>query len=184
MITPYRCFFLEVARHPEVRAKLAASLPRLSLDAPLIDGKTVREDPKYEYLNACIKGTLCILSFTLLNTGSNLNQQKTSASTPSPQSSGAAPYKSPPTWAAGWSCLPIPWSQPHTGRCISKPAALYTSPPFLLPFFALTVRQPGTNHLQPSNANYWPQAQRFWPERFLAEDSPLNNNGAPKAEYV
>jgi hypothetical protein len=40
-----------------VRAKLAASLPRLALDAPLIDGKTVREDPQYEYLNACIKGT-------------------------------------------------------------------------------------------------------------------------------
>jgi cytochrome P450 len=39
-----------------VRKKLAASLPKLSLDAPLIDGKTVREDPQFEYLNACIKG--------------------------------------------------------------------------------------------------------------------------------
>ena len=41
-----------------MRAKLAASLPRLSFDAPLIDGKSVREDSQYEYLNACIKENL------------------------------------------------------------------------------------------------------------------------------
>ena len=46
-----------------MRAKLAASLPRLALDAPLIDGKTVREDPQYDYLNACIKGMLILYPF-------------------------------------------------------------------------------------------------------------------------
>lgn len=52
------CLFLELARNPEVKAKLLATLPiRTSLD-PIIDGRTIRNDPQYEYLNACIKENL------------------------------------------------------------------------------------------------------------------------------
>jgi hypothetical protein len=117
----YSCFFLEVARHPEVRAKLAASLPRLSLDAPLIDGKTVREDPQYEYLNACIKGVYIIHPFLFLPKPGLTNgiKQKTSVSTPSPRNSDAAPYKNPQTSMELRSRL-TPSSPPHTGHCTSK----------------------------------------------------------------
>ena len=167
------CFFLEVARHPEVRKKLAASLPRLSLDAPLIDGKTVREDPQFEYLNACIKG-MCIMQLLLplLKTSLiNLTKQRTSVSTPSPPSLDAVPYENPPTCPELKSLL-TPSSQLHTEHCTSKP----------LPVLHQPYEQPETNHLQNSNAEYWPQPQRFWPERFLAEDSPLNDKSAPRFE--
>lgn len=52
------CLFLELARNPDVKAKLLATLPiRTSLD-PLIDSQTIRNDHQYEYLNACIKENL------------------------------------------------------------------------------------------------------------------------------
>ena len=118
-----------MARHPEVRKKLAASLPRLPLDAPLIDGKTVREDPQYEYLNACIKGMCTMHSFfPLLKTRLiNLTKQKTFVSTPSPRSSDAAPCKNPQTFPVSKSHLTRS-SQPPTERCTSKPlSALHRS---------------------------------------------------------
>ncbi|KIM93680.1 hypothetical protein OIDMADRAFT_35505 [Oidiodendron maius Zn] len=52
------CLFLELARNPDVKAKLLATLPiRTALD-PIIDSHTIRNDPQYEYLNACIKENL------------------------------------------------------------------------------------------------------------------------------
>ncbi|CAG8951083.1 hypothetical protein HYFRA_00006481 [Hymenoscyphus fraxineus] len=52
--------FLELARNPDVRAKLLASLPVLSASDPILDSKTVREQPTYRYLEACIKENLRI----------------------------------------------------------------------------------------------------------------------------
>ncbi|KAI3571068.1 cytochrome P450 [Fusarium oxysporum f. sp. albedinis] len=52
------CLFLELARNPDKRAKLLDSLPVLDIHDEIISGKAVRNDPKYRYLNACIKETL------------------------------------------------------------------------------------------------------------------------------
>ncbi|UPK97230.1 hypothetical protein LCI18_008165 [Fusarium solani-melongenae] len=52
------CLFLELARNPDKRAKLLDSLPVLHIHDDIISGKAVRNDPKYEYLNACIKEAL------------------------------------------------------------------------------------------------------------------------------
>ncbi|KAB2571181.1 Cytochrome P450 monooxygenase FUS8 [Lasiodiplodia theobromae] len=52
------CLFLELVQNPDVRAKLLRSLPVLGPEDPVVDGKTVRLDPQYEYLNACIKENL------------------------------------------------------------------------------------------------------------------------------
>lgn len=50
--------FLELARNPAVRAKLMASLPVLPIDSNILNSKTVRNDPDFSYLEACIKETL------------------------------------------------------------------------------------------------------------------------------
>ncbi|KAF1940411.1 cytochrome P450 [Clathrospora elynae] len=52
------CLFLELARAPEVRAKLMASLPVLDPSSFILDSKTVREDATFRYLEACIKENL------------------------------------------------------------------------------------------------------------------------------
>ncbi|KAF5585627.1 cytochrome P450 monooxygenase family 3 subfamily A [Fusarium subglutinans] len=52
------CLFLELARSPDKRAKLLDSLPVLDIGDEIISGKAVRNDPKYRYLNACIKEAL------------------------------------------------------------------------------------------------------------------------------
>ncbi|KAL2682376.1 hypothetical protein Neosp_006826 [[Neocosmospora] mangrovei] len=52
------CLFRELARNPDKRAKLLNSLPVLDVHDDIISGKTVRNDPKYGYLNACIKEAL------------------------------------------------------------------------------------------------------------------------------
>jgi cytochrome P450 len=54
------CLFLELARNPDVRAKLIASLPALSAQdtETVISSRTVRTDPRFEYLEACIKENL------------------------------------------------------------------------------------------------------------------------------
>lgn len=49
------CLFLEIARNPKVKAKLLETLPVLGKDDMILDSKTVREDPTYAYLEACIK---------------------------------------------------------------------------------------------------------------------------------
>ncbi|KAN0096705.1 cytochrome P450 [Hyaloscypha variabilis] len=52
------CFFLEVARNPDVKAKLLASLPIRKLDDPIITSKEIRNTEQYKYLNACIQENL------------------------------------------------------------------------------------------------------------------------------
>lgn len=53
------CLFLELARNPAVRARLLASLPaRAVSDGEIITSREVRTDPRYEYLEACIKENL------------------------------------------------------------------------------------------------------------------------------
>lgn len=52
------CLFRELARNPDKRAKLLDSLPVLDIHDEIISGKAVRNDPKYGYLNACIKEAL------------------------------------------------------------------------------------------------------------------------------
>ncbi|EAU39601.1 conserved hypothetical protein [Aspergillus terreus NIH2624] len=52
------CFFLEVLRNPQVKARLLEALPVLLPNDSIITSKAVRTDSQYEYLEACIKETL------------------------------------------------------------------------------------------------------------------------------
>jgi cytochrome P450 len=52
------CLWLEVCRHPKVKKRLLESLPPLSPDAPIIGSKEIRNNPTFEYLNACIQEVL------------------------------------------------------------------------------------------------------------------------------
>lgn len=121
------CFCLEIARNPEVRRKLMASLPPLKYSDPVIDGKTIRNDPKYNYLNACIKENLRmhpIASEMGRRTGSE------------------------------WVNLMGHDLPPHTVVSASYRAL----------------------HL---NEEFWPEANRFWPERWMTGDEM---EGAPPPE--
>lgn len=122
------CLFLELARNPAVRAKLLASLPsRAVLGDDIITSKTVRTDPQYEYLEACIKENLRmhpIASEMGRRTGNEWVE--------------IMGYRLPP----------------HTVVSASYRAL----------------------HL---NEEHWPQAQRFWPERWLPEGK---REGAPAPE--
>lgn len=154
-----------------MRKKLAASLPKLSLDAPLIDGKTVREDPQFEYLNACIKGMYIAHSLLVLKT----NLTSPSRKPPSPPHRFRARTSHPQRTRKPLRCRS---STVHCGLGLIQVAA-----PVSHIQHRTTLKTTRTNHLPTnSNAEYWPQPQRFWPERFLDEDSPLNDNGAAKFE--
>lgn len=113
------CLCLEIARNPEVRKKLLASLPPLHYSDPIISGKDVREDPKYEYLNACIKECL-----RLHPIASELGRRT----------------------GTQWVRLMGHDLPPHTVVSASYRA------------------------LQ-RNEEHWPQAERFWPERWLEGDA-------------
>jgi cytochrome P450 len=52
------CLFLELARNPDAKDKLLNTLPVLRPEDPVINSKEIRTDPKYAYLNACIKENL------------------------------------------------------------------------------------------------------------------------------
>lgn len=112
------CLFLELARNPDVRQKLLASLqPRAVTDEEIITSREVRSDPQYEYLEACIKENLRmhpIASEMGRRTGSEWVE--------------VMGYRLPP----------------HTVVSASYRAL----------------------HL---NEEVWPQARRFWPERWLSE---------------
>ncbi|OXV06037.1 hypothetical protein Egran_06197 [Elaphomyces granulatus] len=52
------CLFLELARNPDAKEKLLSTLPVLRPEDPVITSKEIRTDPKFAYLNACIKENL------------------------------------------------------------------------------------------------------------------------------
>lgn len=52
------CLFLELARNPDVKAKLLKSLPIREPEERMIKSQEVRDEVKYRYLNACIKENL------------------------------------------------------------------------------------------------------------------------------
>ena len=52
------CLFLELARNPDVKAKLLASLPIRGCEDPIIGNREIRNEDQYRYLNACIKENL------------------------------------------------------------------------------------------------------------------------------
>lgn len=121
------CLFLCLARNPDVKAKLLSTLPVLDINDPIIDSRTIRNDPKFEYLNACIQENL------------RLN--------PIASEMGRRTGKD-------WVQLMGYDLPPHTVVSASY-RALHRDPEF------------------------WPEAERFWPERWLSEEK---RNGAPAPE--
>ncbi|KAK7963627.1 hypothetical protein PG988_010601 [Apiospora saccharicola] len=116
------CLFLELARTPDARAKLMASLrPRPFQDcddAEIVTSKTVRSDDEYEYLEACIRENLRL----------------------------------------------HPIASEMGRRTGSQWVELmgYSLPPH-------TVVSASYRDLH-RNEQYWPQAHRFWPERWLSKE--------------
>ncbi|KAK1997322.1 cytochrome P450 [Colletotrichum falcatum] len=118
------CLFLELARNPEVRAKLLASLPSKCFGEEIVSSKTVRTGKEYEYLEACIKENL-----RLHPIASEMGRR--------------------------------------TGNQWIELCG-YSLPPH-------TVVSASYRDLH-RNEKYWPQAERFWPERWLPEEK---RDGAP-----
>ncbi|KAJ5489789.1 hypothetical protein N7539_004679 [Penicillium diatomitis] len=52
------CFYMEILENPDVKSKVISSLPVLTPNDHIITSKTVTTEPKYEYLEACIKEVL------------------------------------------------------------------------------------------------------------------------------
>ncbi|KAM0321854.1 hypothetical protein ACHAQA_009859 [Verticillium albo-atrum] len=123
------CLFLELARNPSVCKRLLDSLPIQSFSDDIVSSKTVRTDPHYEYLEACIK--------------ENLRMH------PIASEMGRRTGKE-------WVNLMGYDLPPHTVVSASY-RALHR------------------------NEEFWPQAQRFWPERFLSEDK---RGDAPAADFA
>ncbi|KAK1579121.1 cytochrome P450 [Colletotrichum navitas] len=118
------CLFLELARNPDVRAKLMASLPAKGFNDEIVSSKAVRGEKEYEYLEACIKENL-----RLHPIASEMGRR--------------------------------------TGNQWVELCG-YNLPPH-------TVVSASYRDLH-RNEKYWPQAERFWPERWLSEDK---RDGAP-----
>ncbi|KAG7045259.1 cytochrome p450 [Colletotrichum scovillei] len=118
------CLFLELARNPDVRAKLFASLPCKGFNDEIVTSKSVRNEKEYEYLEACIKENLRLHPIAS-EMGRRTGNQ--------------------------WINL-----------------CGYDLPPH-------TVVSASYRDLHRNEA-FWPQAERFWPERWLSEDK---RDGAP-----
>ena len=121
------CLFLEIARNPKVKQKLLASLPVLRPEDEIMDSKLVREDPRYRYLEACIK--------------ENLRMH--------------------------------PIASEMGRRTLDFD---YSVDDFEIP--AYTVVSASYRRLHNSE-DHWPQADRFWPERWLEGDE---REDAPEPE--
>ncbi|KAL2877128.1 hypothetical protein SGCOL_007520 [Colletotrichum sp. CLE4] len=118
------CLFLELARNPDVRAKLFASLPSKGFNDEIVTSKSVRNEEEYEYLEACIKENLRLHPIAS-EMGRRTGNQ--------------------------WINL-----------------CGYDLPPH-------TVVSASYRDLH-RNEDFWPQAERFWPERWLSDDK---RDGAP-----
>ncbi|KAL0765545.1 hypothetical protein CaCOL14_011769 [Colletotrichum acutatum] len=118
------CLFLELARNPDVRAKLFASLPSKGFNDEIVTSKSVRNEEEYEYLEACIKENLRLHPIAS-EMGRRTGNQ--------------------------WINL-----------------CGYDLPPH-------TVVSASYRDLHRNEA-FWPQAERFWPERWLSNDK---RDGAP-----
>lgn len=110
-----------------MKKKLLASLPVLGPDDPILDSKTVRTDPRFGYLEACIK--------------ENLRMH--------------------------------PIASEMGRRTLEKSHIIagHYIPPY-------TVVSASYRHLH-LNEDYWPSANRFWPERWLGREE---REGAPAPE--
>jgi hypothetical protein len=123
---PLACF--ELARNPKVRAKLLDTLPILNVDDEILSSKTVRTEPSFGYLEACIKETL-----RLHPIASEMGRRT------GDQWIKLAEYDLPPH-----TVVPASYRDLHR------------------------------------NEQHFPQALRFWPERFLPDGE---RGDAPPAEY-
>ncbi|KAH8593479.1 cytochrome P450 [Bisporella sp. PMI_857] len=120
--------FLSLARNPIVKAKLLSTLPPLARNSKIITSKTIRTDPRYEYLNACIKENL-----RLHPIASEMGRRTGNS----------------------WVNLCGYELPPHTVVSASYRALM-------------------------RNEEWWPEAERFWPERWLEDrgDAPAPNMDA------
>ncbi|CAN8097353.1 unnamed protein product [Discula destructiva] len=126
------CLFLELARNHDTRAKLLESLPaRHVRDDDIVSSKTVRSDPQFEYLEACIKENLRLHPIAS-EMGRRTGNQ--------------------------WVNL-----------------MGYDLPPH-------TVVSASYRDLH-RNEEVWPQAERFWPERWLSEDKRGDAPAADMSAY-
>lgn len=123
------CLFLELARNPDVRKKLLDSLPVLGPHDAILDSKVVREDPKYRYLEACIKENLRMHPIASEMGRRTLNQE-------------------------------------------------YSIGGYEIPAFTVVSASYRVTH---NDEKHWPQADRFWPERWL-EHGEMGD--APAPEWV
>lgn len=123
------CLFYQLARHPAAAEKLKASLPIRTANDAIIAAKEIRNDPQYEYLNACMKECLRINPIA-----SELGRRT----------------------GTEWKKIGGLELPPHTVVSVS--------------YRMLHLDQ-----------RYWPEPNRFWPERWLEEGK---REGAPEAKYV
>ncbi|KAK2589787.1 hypothetical protein QQS21_012531 [Conoideocrella luteorostrata] len=121
------CLFLELARNPNVKRKLLASLPVLDENDAILSSKTIREDPTYCYLEACIK--------------ENLRKH--------------------------------PIASEMGRRTMGKPHYIDD---YIIPPFTVVSASYRDLHL---NEKYWPDPDRFWPERWLDGEE---REGAPEPD--
>lgn len=119
--------FLEIARNPDVKAKLLKSLPVLGKDDRIIDSKVVREEDTFHYLEACIKEGLRMHPIA-----SEMGRRTLD------QAYRVGEYEIPP-----YTIVSASYRQLHR------------------------------------NSEHWPEANRFWPERWLEGDE---REGAPEPE--
>ncbi len=159
------CLFMELARNPDVRAKLLATLPPLSLADGIISSKTIRN----------------------MNLGTSTWKRvsrRTFASTPSrPRWDGKCPDFL--LWESNSSRDPMTAprntqrhkTDPNCRSCTGDQWVNlmgYDLPPH-------TVVSASYRHLHHSE-EFWPQAQRFWPERWLPPAK--RGNDVPAPEYL
>jgi cytochrome P450 len=138
--------FMELARNPDVRKKLLGTLPKLSICDRLINSISVRTDPTYDYLQACIQGRLPMVT----------SRPKIRCT-----------MKCELTSIAIVENLRMHPIASEFGRRTLESAIVLDS--YVIPPYTVVSASYRALHL---NEDHWPHADRFWPERFLPEDHP------------